>query len=154
MQSKSLKTADAIPSFVLRNQYNEETESHKLLDHKALVLYFYPKNDTPGCTAEACAFRDQFEVFTEAGARVVGISADHPASHKSFAEKHNLPFLLLSDEDNAVRNQFGVPKSLFGLLPGRVTYIIDQKGIVRHVFSSQLNVKKHITESLQVINSL
>lgn len=154
MQTKSLKTGDAIPSFALRNQYNEEIESHKLLDQKALVLYFYPKDDTPGCTAEACAFRDQFEVFTEAGARVVGISADSPASHKAFAQKHRLPFLLLSDEKNAVRKKFGVPKSMFGLLPGRVTYIVDQKGVVRHIFSSQLNVNKHITESLRVIKSL
>ncbi len=153
MAKHSVKTGDRIPPFKLRDQNNEIADSESLLAQKALVLFFYPKDDTPGCTAEACAFRDQFEVFTEAGAKVVGISADPPDSHKAFAQKHRLPYLLLSDEDNEVRKQFGVPKSLLGILPGRVTYIIDQNGIVRHIFSSQLNVQKHISEALRVISS-
>lgn len=115
------------------------------------VVYFYPKDDTPGCTAESCSFRDNFEAFTDAGATVVGISSDSVESHKAFAQKHRLPFTLLADVDGEVRKQFGVGKTL-GLLPGRVTYVIDPDGIVRKVFSSQFKPKKHIDEALAVIS--
>lgn len=114
------------------------------------VVYFYPKDDTPGCTAESCSFRDNFEAFTDAGAQVIGISSDSIASHKAFAQKHNLPFTLLADTEGSVRKQFGVGKTL-GLLPGRVTYVIDPDGIVRKVFSSQFKPKRHIDEALAVI---
>ncbi|MEL7021187.1 MAG: peroxiredoxin, partial [Bacteroidota bacterium] len=106
---------------------------------------------TPGCTAEACSFRDSYEDFTDAGAEVVGISADSPASHAAFAKKHRLPFTLLSDVGNKVRKQFGVPGSLFGLLPGRVTYIFDRNGICQHVFDSQLNATKHVSEAMNAL---
>jgi thioredoxin-dependent peroxiredoxin len=152
--AKSLKPGDQIPHFQLKDQDNILVDSKQLIGDKALVLFFYPKDDTPGCTAEACAFRDQFEVFVEAGAQVVGISADSPESHKAFALKHRLPYTLLSDDNNQLRKQFGVPKSMFGLLPGRVTYIMDKDGIIRHTFNSQLNVNKHVEEALKVIRSL
>lgn len=115
-----------------------------------VVVYFYPKDDTPGCTAESCSFRDSFESFTDVGAQVIGISSDSVESHKAFAQKHNLPFTLLADVGSTVRKQFGVTKTL-GLLPGRVTYVIDPDGIVRRVFSSQFKPKKHIDEALAVI---
>jgi thioredoxin-dependent peroxiredoxin len=152
--AKSLKPGDQIPHFQLKDQDNILVDSKQLIGDKALVLFFYPKDDTPGCTAEACAFRDQYEVFAEAGAHVVGISADSPESHKAFALKHRLPYTLLSDNNNQLRKQFGVPKSMFGLLPGRVTYIMDKDGIIRHTFNSQLNVNKHVEEALKVIRSL
>ena len=117
-----------------------------------VVLYFYPADDTPGCTAEACSFRDSFEDFTDAGAVVIGVSSDSVTSHTKFAEKHSLPFTLLSDEDGALRKTYGVKKSM-GLLPGRVTYVIDPGGVVRKVFSNQLNAKKHHTEALTTIRA-
>jgi thioredoxin-dependent peroxiredoxin len=117
-----------------------------------VVAYFYPKDDTPGCTAESCSFRDSFEEFTDAGAKVVGISSDSVESHKAFATKHNLPFTLLADTDGSVRKAFGVSKTL-GLIPGRVTYVIDPEGVVRHKFSSQFKPKSHIDEALDVIKA-
>ena len=117
-----------------------------------VVVYFYPKDDTPGCTAESCSFRDSFEEFTDAGAKVVGISSDSVESHKAFATKHNLPFTLLADTDGSVRKAFGVGKTL-GLIPGRVTYVIDPEGVVRHKFSSQFKPKSHIDEALDVIKA-
>jgi peroxiredoxin Q/BCP len=117
-----------------------------------VVVYFYPKDDTPGCTAESCSFRDSFEDFTDAGARVIGISSDSVDSHKAFAQKHSLPFTLLADTDSSVRKGWGVSKTL-GLLPGRVTYVIDPEGVVRHKFSSQFKPKSHIDEALTVIRA-
>ena len=117
-----------------------------------VVVYFYPKDDTPGCTAESCSFRDSFEEFSDAGAKVVGISGDSVESHKAFATKHNLPFTLLADTDGSVRKAFGVSKTL-GLIPGRVTYVIDPDGVVRHKFSSQFKPKSHIDEALDVIKA-
>jgi peroxiredoxin Q/BCP len=117
-----------------------------------VVVYFYPKDDTPGCTAESCSFRDNFEDFTDAGARVIGVSSDSVESHKAFAAKHNLPFTLLADTDSGVRKSWGVGKTL-GLLPGRVTYVIDPEGVVRHKFSSQFKPKSHIGEALDVIRA-
>lgn len=117
-----------------------------------VVVYFYPKDDTPGCTAESCSFRDSYESFTDSGATVIGISSDSVDSHKAFALKHSLPFTLLADVDGSVRKQWGVGKTL-GLLPGRVTYVIDPAGIVKRVFSSQFRPKKHIDEALSVIGA-
>lgn len=124
----------------------------RLSEHRGswLVLYFYPKDETPGCTAEACAFRDAYEDFTDAGAKVIGVSGDSLESHDAFAGKHSLPFLLASDPDGALRRAFGVKKTL-GVLDGRVTYVIDPEGIIRKIFSSQLRSKAHIAESLDAI---
>ena len=107
---------------------------------------------TPGCTAEACAFRDSYEVFKDAGAEVLGVSSDSVAAHQKFVTKYRLPFILLSDKDGMVRKRYGAV-SAFGLIPGRVTYIIDKEGIVRHVFSSQLAAERHIDEALKTLNS-
>lgn len=118
-----------------------------------VVLYFYPKDETPGCTKEACTFRDQYEDFVAAGAKVVGVSADPPESHAAFARKHRLPFLLLSDPTGAGRAAFGVEKK-FGLLEGRVTYVIDREGVVRLAFSSSLRMEAHVFEALAEIRRL
>lgn len=120
---------------------------------KWVVLYFYPKDDTPGCTKEACTFRDQFEAFTRAGAEVIGVSSDDGASHRAFAKRHRLPFTLLSDAGGVVRKRYGIPATL-GLLPGRVSFVIDRNGVVRHVFSSQLAAAQHVREALEALHEL
>ncbi len=127
----------------------------KLSAHKghAVVLYFYPKDNTPGCTTEACTFRDHYEDFQQIGAEVIGISSDDAASHEGFANKHRLPFILLSDTDGAVRKAYGVPATL-GLLPGRMTFVIDQDGVIRHIFNSQLRAARHVEEALGILKQL
>ncbi|MEN9207861.1 MAG: peroxiredoxin [Gloeomargarita sp. GMQP_bins_120] len=115
-----------------------------------VVLYFYPKDDTPGCTAEACAFRDSYDAFRAAGAVVIGVSGDDTPSHQRFKRKYNLPFILLSDAGNQLRRTYGVPATL-GLIPGRVTYVIDPEGIVRLVFDSQFNFRAHVDQALATI---
>ena len=116
------------------------------------MLYFYPKDHTSVCTAQACAFRDRYEVFKAAGAEVIGISSDSVESHRHFAQEHELPFLLLSDEGGIIRKRYGV-STAFGL-PGRVTYVIDRQGIVRHIFFSQFTSEKHVTEALETLRTI
>ncbi len=124
-----------------------------IIGEKPIVLFFYPKDNTPGCTKEACAFRDDYEGFRKLDAEVIGISSDSVGSHQGFAAKHDLPYTLLSDEGRKVRNLYGVPNTL-GFVPGRATYVIDRKGIVRHVFSSQLGAEKHVEEALKALRSI
>lgn len=150
----AIKKGDRIPSFHLKNQHGADVYSSSLIGDKNLVIYFYPKDDTPGCTKESCSFRDAYEDFLDLDAEVIGISSDDEASHKKFAEKHNLPFNLLSDTKKTVRKAFGVPGNLFGLVPGRVTYIINKDGIVQSVFNSQSNPAGHIKEAIAVLKSL
>jgi thioredoxin-dependent peroxiredoxin len=139
------------PDFTLPDQ-NGDSVTLSSFRGGWVVVYFYPQDDTPGCTAESCSFRDNFEDFTDAGATVIGVSSDSVESHKAFADKHRLPFTLLADEGGAVRKSYGVSKTL-GLLPGRVTYVIDPEGVVRRRFSSQFKPKKHIGEALAVIRA-
>jgi len=145
----SVREGDPAPDFTLPDQDGTPTTLSDLRG-SWVVLYFYPADDTPGCTAESCSFRDSHEDFVDAGARVVGISGQDAASHKRFADKHRLPFTLVADEGDEVRTRYGVPKTL-GLLPGRVTYVIDPDGVVRKVFSSQFRPTKHIGEALATI---
>ncbi len=147
-----VKVGDRAPDFTLPSASGENVSLADFLGKKSVVVYFYPKDDTPGCTKESCAFRDSYEVFKEVGAEVIGISADSTKSHQSFASKYQLPFILLSDSDNKVRKLFGVPATLF-VLPGRVTYVIDTEGIVRHIFDSQLDFKAHVEEALKTLKS-
>ena len=148
-----LKVGDRAPDFSLPSQKGETVKLSDFLGKKTVVLYFYPKDDTPGCTKESCAFRDSYEVFQENGAEVIGISSDSTNSHEQFANKYNLPFTLLSDTKSEVRQLFGVPPTLF-ILPGRVTYVIDKEGIVKHIFDSQLNFQAHVDEALKIVRSL
>ncbi len=149
----TLKVGDRAPDITLTSAKGEKVSLKDFQGQKAVVVYFYPKDDTPGCTAESCAFRDSYTVFQDAGAEVIGISSDSEASHQKFAEKHNLPFTLLSDPKNEARKAFDVPKTLF-VLPGRVTYVIDKEGTVKHIFDSMLDFNAHVQESLNVIQSL
>ena len=149
----AIKVGDKAPDFTLKSQAGESVTLSGFQGQKAVVLYFYPKDDTPGCTTESCTFRDSFQDFQELGAEVIGISSDSPDSHQQFASKYSLPFTLVSDAGSAVRKQYGVPATL-GLLPGRVTYVIDKTGTVRHMFNSQFNPKKHVEEALGVLKGL
>ena len=148
-----IKIGDKAPDFTLLSQNGEKVTFSDLIGKKNIVLYFYPKDKSKGCTRQACEFRDKYEVFTDLGAEVIGISSDDIKSHESFADEYNLPFILLSDVKNKIRKLFGVNKT-FGLISGRVTYVIDKKGIVRHIFSSQFQPKKHIKEALEALKKL
>ncbi|WP_201381792.1 peroxiredoxin [Ktedonobacter sp. SOSP1-85] len=148
--SGSVTVGDQAPDFTLPTAKGDQVSLSEFRGEKSVVLYFYPKDSTPGCTAEACSFRDSYEVFQEAGAEVIGVSSDSSESHENFAKKNNLPFILASDEGGALRKSYGVPSTL-GLLPGRVTYIIDKQGVVRHIFSSQFAPQKHVDEALKIL---
>lgn len=149
-----IKTGDHIPSFSLPDQNGNLFDINSVVGKKNLVIYFYPKDDTPGCTKEACYFRDQFEVFKEADAIIIGISGQSVKSHKKFAEKYRLSFILLSDEGNRLRKKFGVPSNWFGLLPGRVTYVVDKTGRVIYIFNSQTQSQQHVNETLRILKEL
>lgn len=151
--SKQVGVGDAAPDFSLRSQDESVVDLKSIKGAKDIVLYFYPKDNTPGCTTEARAFRDSYEVFKDMGAEVIGISSDSVDSHRDFATNCSLPFTILSDEGGKVRKLYGVPSTL-GLMPGRVTYIIDRKGVVRHVFNSQMNPAKHVEEAMRVLKVL
>jgi peroxiredoxin Q/BCP len=141
------------PGFRLQTSTGEYISLEDFHGKKNVVVYFYPKDFTKGCTAEACEFRDSYEEFKNLGAEVIGISNDSQKSHEAFASEHKLPFILLSDSDGAVRKAYGVRKT-FGLVPGRVSFVIDKNGIVRHVFSSQSRATAHVGEALAVLKSL
>lgn len=150
-QMNELKIGSVIPSFVLPDQNGNLFELNSVIGKKNLVIYFYPKDDSPGCTAQACSFQDQFEVFKEADAVIIGISGQSVESHKEFALKHKLSFTLLSDEGNKIRKQFGVATNFLGLLPGRVTYVADKNGKVIYIFNSQTQATKHVDEALRIL---
>ena len=147
-----LAVGDRAPDFALPDASGATIRLSDFRGKKAVVLYFYPKDDTPGCTKEACGFRDSYEEFAGAGAEVIGVSSDSGDSHRGFASKYKLPFTLLSDQGGKVRQQYGVPATL-GLLPGRVTFVIDRDGVVRHVFNSQLAATRHVSEALGALRA-
>ena len=151
--ARGIQAGDTAPDFTLPSQSGEPVRLHDRLGQRVVVLYFYPKDNTSGCTAEACAFRDSHETFTDAGAEVIGVSSDSSDKHAAFAGRHNLPFTLLSDRGGRVRKAYGVP-SVLGVIPGRVTYVIDRTGTVRHVFSSMTNIDKHVNDALEVVRKL
>ena len=147
-----VRVGDRAPDFTLPSQSGQRVRLADRIGRTAIVLYFYPRDETAGCTAEACAFRDSYEDFAAAGAEVIGVSSDSEGSHQRFAAHHRLPFLLLSDADGAVRRRYGVAKWL-GLFPGRVTFVIDREGIVRHIFESQLEATRHVREALAALGA-
>jgi peroxiredoxin Q/BCP len=149
----TVKVGDKAPDFTLPSQMGDNVTLSEFLGKKNIVLYFYPKDETIGCTKEACAFRDNYEELTKLGAEVLGISGQSVESHKSFASHYGLPFILLADEGNKVRELYGVPSSM-GILPGRVTYIIDKKGVVRHIFNSQTQTRRHVEEATETLIEL
>jgi len=148
----ALAAGDRAPLIALSDAEGVERRSDQLAG-APLVLFFYPKDDTPGCTAEACAFRDSFADLKALGAQVWGVSGDDAASHRRFAARHQLPFPLLVDQGNALRRAFGVP-SVLGLLPGRVTYVIDGDGVIRHVFNNLLDGAAHRREAVAALERI
>jgi peroxiredoxin Q/BCP len=153
MATRSVGVGDIAPDFTLNTQDGRPVTLSGYRGDKVVVLFFYPKDDSYGCTREACAFRDAFEDFVDAGAEVIGISSDSVASHGQFATKHQLPFQLVADAGGKVRKDFGVAGTL-GILPGRVTYVIDRDGVVQHVFSSQTQFGGHVERALETVRKL
>jgi peroxiredoxin Q/BCP len=151
---KKIEVGSKVPEFTLADQNGKMFSISSVLGKKNLVIYFYPKDDSPGCTAEACSFRDQYEVFNEADALIIGISGQSVESHKEFADKYHLSYTLLSDEGNKIRKLFGVPSNFLGLLPGRVTYIVDKSGKVIYIFNSQTQAERHVDEALKILKGL
>ena len=149
-----IAVGDRAPNFDLPSTDGTRLRLADMLARGPLVLFFYPKDDSPGCTAEVCTFRDAYAAFTDIGAQVVGVSSDSADSHSAFAQKNRLPYPLASDPGGSARKDYGVPQALFGLLPGRVTYVIDRDGIVRLVFNSLLAPKKHVEAALDVLKTL
>jgi len=149
----ALQVGDKIPNFSAKDSIGNDFDSASVVGKKPAVFYFYPKDNTPGCTAQACSFRDQYEDFKDLGAEVIGISSDSIASHEKFAQQYKLPFILLSDNDKKIRNLFGVKSNLFGLIPGRVTYVVDKNGIIQLIFDS-LIATNHIPKALEAIKKM
>lgn len=148
-----LKVGDKVPNFTAKDTNGNDFESATIIGHKPIVIYFYPKDNTPGCTAQACSFRDQYEDFKDLGAEVIGISSDSIVSHQKFTQQYKLPFILLSDTDKKIRKLFGVSSGLFGILPGRVTYVTDKTGTIIMTFDSMM-AKRHIPKALEAIKKL
>ncbi|MCP3102195.1 peroxiredoxin [Myxococcus sp. K15C18031901] len=153
-RKKPLQQGDSVPDVVLKRSDDQFVHLHELVGKNVLVIYFYPRDDSPGCTVQACGLRDQYEDFVAAGAEVIGISSDSTASHQGFAAKHRLPFTLLSDEQGTARAAFGVAPSFLGMLPGRVTFVVDRKGVVRDSFESQIRVGEHVRRALELVRKL
>src|SRR5215470_8697301 len=151
--ARGIEAGDKAPDFTLPSQSGEQVRLRDRIGQRVVVLYFYPKDNTRGCTAEACAFRDSHEVFAEAGAEVIGVSSDSVDKHAAFASQYQLPFTLLADEGGKVRKAYGVPAAL-GFIPGRVTYVIDRSGTVQHVFNSMTNIDRHVKDALAVVRQL
>jgi len=148
-----IKTGQQAPDFELPDTNGDPIKLTSFKGKKNVVLFFYPKDFTGGCTAEACSFRDSYEDFSDAGAEVIGISSDDVISHRNFASRYKLPFILLSDKGGKVKDLFGVKNDLFGLLKGRVTFVIDTSGVVVKVFDSQTNFSGHSSEALSALKS-
>jgi peroxiredoxin Q/BCP len=149
-----IQIGDKCPDFQLPDAKGKMIKMGDFIGKKKLVIYFYPKDDTPGCTKEACSFRDNYEDFKEFDCEVIGISSDNEQKHAAFASRHQLPFILLADKDKVARKLFGVPGNLFGLIPGRVTYIIGIDGIVKGIYNSQTNPFGHIEKALELVKTL
>jgi peroxiredoxin Q/BCP len=145
-----LKPGDPAPDFELMDQNGQKVRLSDFRGRSAVVLYFYPKDDTGGCTKEACAFRDQFSAFRGLTGVVLGVSSDSEASHRAFGEKYSLPFPLLSDAGGKIRKRYGV-RSTLGIIPGRETFVIDRQGIIRDMFASQFRPEEHVKRALAAL---
>ena len=148
----ALQVGDLMPHFIARDAHGKDFDSNSCIGKKPVVVYFYPKDDTRVCTQQACSFRDQYEDFKALGAEVIGISGDSIRSHQNFSAQYQLPFILLSDSDKKIRNLFGVPTNLLGLIPGRVTYVANKDGIVIMVFNS-MSGEIHIAKALEALRN-
>ncbi|MES2800836.1 MAG: peroxiredoxin [Bacteroidota bacterium] len=150
----AIKIGDLCSDFEAMNQHGESIRLSDYKNSKNVVLFFYPKDETAGCTKEVCSFRDSYEDFVSLGSEVIGISSDSHGSHQNFASKHNLNFHILSDPKGLIRKSFGVPSRFFGLIPGRVTYIIDKEGRVKDIFENLFEAELHIRNAMDVLRKM
>ncbi len=146
-----LKTLDDAPLFESITDAGEKFSLSDFRGKSNVVLYFYPKDFTMGCTKEACSFRDNWDRVTALGATVIGISADDPETHAKFKKEHSLQFTLVSDQNNGIRKLYGVEGRF---IPSRITFVIDKRGKIRSIFNSQLNVTKHIENALESLDGI
>jgi thioredoxin-dependent peroxiredoxin len=145
-----LKIGDKAPDFSLQSNTDEKVSLSQFLGVKNVVVFFYPMDESPVCSREAEAFKEKYEAFKKLGAEVIGISSQSSESHKAFANHHNLPYILLSDVEGAVRKLYGVASTL-GVVPGRVTFVIDKEGVIKYLYSSQLQPARHAEEALRAL---
>ena len=150
--SLKVKEGDQFPNFKLMDHLGDQFILHEQQDKKYRVLYFYPKDETPGCTRQACYFRDYSNVYEEYDCEIIGISSDNQKSHEKFIQNYDLPFRLLSDDKSKLRKELGIPKDFFGLAPGRVTFLLNAKHEILFIFRSALNMKSHITSVLNFLD--
>jgi len=148
-----ITVGDQAPEFTVTASDGRRVSLADFRGKHTVVVFFYPRDNSAVCTQEACAFRDAYEDFVQAGAVVIGVSSDSNETHALFAASQRLPYLLVADVDGSLRRAFGVPNSLL-ILPGRVTYVIDRDGIVRHVFNALLQGKQHTEEALRIVREL
>ena len=150
---KSIEVGDAAPDFSVVASDGQTVTLSDFQGKQAVVLFFYPGDNTPICTLEACSFRDAYEDFTKLGAAVIAVSADSDETHRKFAAAKRLPYLMIADQKNALRKLFGVPKLMY-LFPGRTTFVIDREGVVRSKFNSQIFGSQHVTEALRTLRQI
>ncbi|MHB8567061.1 MAG: peroxiredoxin [Nitrososphaerales archaeon] len=143
-----LRERDNAPLFSALSDSGERVSLSDQIGKNNIVLYFYPKDFTSGCTKESCVFRDNLEKINSFGATVFGISSDSVESHSEFKKKYTLPYTLLSDENHEIRKMYGIDGRF---LPPRVTFVIDKQGKIRSIYNSQLNISKHIENALKIL---
>ncbi|ADB86401.1 peroxiredoxin [Saccharolobus islandicus] len=146
-----VKVGDKAPLFEGIADNGERISLSHFIGKHNIVIYFYPKDDTPGCTREACAFRDNWDLLKDYDVVVIGVSSDDINSHKKFKEKYKLPFILVSDPDKKIRELYGAKGFI---LPARITFVIDKKGIIRHIYNSQTNPANHVNEALKTLKQI
>lgn len=147
--AKSLDIGDSIPLFTLKDQHGNEFHVRDWVGKKRLVIYFYPKDESGICTKEACAFRDSYQDFTDAGALVIGINSGTSASHEAFAQHHQLPFTLLSDPNNLILTEFGIKNIVF--LTGRETFVFDMDGRLAFKYKGFFDGSAHAEKVVQFL---
>jgi peroxiredoxin Q/BCP len=148
-----VQVGDQAPDFTATASDGREVSLAQFRGRQAVVLFFYPKDDSLVCTQQACAFRDSYEDFIQLGAAVIGVSSDSDESHRSFAASQKLPYFLISDAGGRLRKLYEVPKLLF-VVPGRVTYVIDQQGVIRHIFNSMFRAERHVEQAKEALQRL
>lgn len=153
---KMLNEGDSAPDFEIRLSNGESFPLSRLRGKRNVVLFFYPKDFTPGCTAEVCSFRERYEDITRFDALLLGVSYDDEKSHEAFMRKHRLPFSLISDHDRSIARAYGVDARLGGLLPGakRVTFVIDKQGIIRRILHYEVLVARHVAGVVETLQQL
>ncbi|MBM77272.1 MAG: peroxiredoxin [Crocinitomicaceae bacterium] len=150
----NLDIGDIFPDFTLKDENNNDFTLSENLNDQHFVVYFYPKDETPGCVKQACHFRDSYEEFLKFNCKVIGVSGDSVESHLNFKNKNNLPFTLLSDNKNILRNKIGIPNDFLGLVPGRQTFLLKKTGEIIFTFHSSINMKRHIDEALSTLKKM